>query len=587
LRIDSPDLSETVKQLIGGADEGCLENVFSDKMDSTFRDSVANFFIGACIFDWVRVSIWLNRFPHSTCWSNEDDEYWSDRGKEDVETVMKTLSDAYRKFEAEIQSEMMRTGWCPPSYYTILGYAILLDCSDHESLTNVIRRLQAAGNKLRTIYFSTKIDELALTVPSIAASLKHHGTVVDLFRGRHLLWTEGGLRGISCPGVETHCDQKSVLAVVDGMSFPVIVQDYEKETGEGWLDGFAVICGVDMLNQDTVKAVLPLGFQRGEKTIFKFGTGVEREKTESHSPPELTGPSGRTFIPLHHAAKFAQFEEVRRLLDASEPVDERAGDGSTALHYAVHWSGSFDICALLLQRGANPNAQRSTDGFAPLHELVSSSYRKDRWAVDFLDELYAHGADIHLRAFEQQSVLGLAACQNLATCIRRLIDLGAHPDSPLQWYSSNSGFGTGFRSALGIAAWHAHIETMRVLIDGKADVNYNDFGQTPLLEIVCNRGASNDPNRYVEGARMLLDAGADINIATTKGSGFITPLGRALYNGNVELTRLLIKRGADPNIINSNNESPLSMARRGEHAPIIKGGNAEMIKFAETLPLSQ
>ena len=305
-------------------------------------------------------------------------------------------------------------------------------------------------------------------------------------------------------------------------------------------------------------------------------------------PQEKEKAPGRSSVPLHQAVLAGLIEEVSKRLDEGEPIDERAADGSTALHYAVR-SGSLhslDICALLLERGANPNAQRSTDGYAPLHELVSTSYRKDERAINFLDELHAHGADIHLRAFEQESVMGLAACQNLAICIRRLIDLGAHPDSPLTLYPPKGAFGLsgGFRSALGIASWHAHIETIQVLIDAGADVDYNDFGQPPLLEIVCNRGASQDPKRYVEGARLLLDAGADIH-ATARYGGY-TPLGRTVSNGNLELVKLLIERGADPKKTNDQNHSLLLVAQNGGHADIIKNGRDAMIRYVETLALS-
>jgi ankyrin repeat protein len=220
--------------------------------------------------------------------------------------------------------------------------------------------------------------------------------------------------------------------------------------------------------------------------------------------------SARTHPPLHWAAQYGLFDRISELLYAFEPVNEKSADGSTALHHAVHWSGSFGITKLLLEHGADPNEQRSKDGFAPLHELVSTSYKKDNDALQFVNKLVAHGADIHLEGFERRSVLGLAACQNLAGCVHRLIELGAHADSPFIMYSATGEFAPGgLRSALGIAAWHAHVETMKVLIEAGADVNYNGLGRTPLLEIVCNRGASKDPNRYVEGARLLLDAGAD------------------------------------------------------------------------------
>jgi hypothetical protein len=167
----------------------------------------------------------------------------------------------------------MRVSWCYSFYYTFLAYVILLDCDDHASLASIILKLQMAGDKLRRIYFSTtttQIEELASAVPSVATRVSHCNTVIDLFRGRYLLWTEGGFRGISCPGMETCCDKKSIVAIVDGLSFPVIVRDYDEETGEGWLAGCALIRGVDMLNRDTERTALPPDYKRGEKRIFKF-----------------------------------------------------------------------------------------------------------------------------------------------------------------------------------------------------------------------------------------------------------------------------------------------------------------------------
>ena len=130
-----------------------------------------------------------------------------------------------------------------------------------------------AGDKLRSIYFSTtttQIEELVSAVSSVVTRVSHYSTIIDLFRGRYLLWTDGGFRGISCPGVETCCDKKSVVAIVDGLSFPVIVRDYDEKTGEGWLAGCALIRGVDMLNRDAEAAAVPSDYKRGEKRIFEF-----------------------------------------------------------------------------------------------------------------------------------------------------------------------------------------------------------------------------------------------------------------------------------------------------------------------------
>ena len=59
-------------------------------------------------------------------------------------------------------------------------------------------------------------------------------------------------------------------AIVDGLSFPVVVRGYDEKTGEGSLAGCALIRGVDMLNRDSERAGLPPDYKRGEKRIFKF-----------------------------------------------------------------------------------------------------------------------------------------------------------------------------------------------------------------------------------------------------------------------------------------------------------------------------
>jgi len=276
LRTTTPGLPEALGHDDHNAGPGYLENIFSPRMGTVFRTAFADFFIGACLFDWNHLSIWLNRFPNATQWCKGNDKYWTEIQEslpDNTEKRAKAIADAYSGYETEIAPEVMRVSWCSSFYYTFLAYVILLDCDDHASLARMIPKLQTAGEKLRNIYLSTtstQIEDLAAAVPSVATRVSHYSTVIELFRGRYLLWTDGGFRGISCPGVETCCDKKSVVAIVDGLSFPVIVRDYDEKTGEGWLAGCALIRGADMLNRDAERAVLPPDYKRGEKRVFKF-----------------------------------------------------------------------------------------------------------------------------------------------------------------------------------------------------------------------------------------------------------------------------------------------------------------------------
>lgn len=228
------------------------------------------------MFDGWHLSFWLDRFPDGTPWSAGSHRYWSeiqDSLSGDTEKCAKAIAGAYRIYEAEIRAEVTRTTWCDSYYYTFLAYVILLDCDDHAGLVKIIGKLQSAAKELQHVYWSTAIYQMegvASKVSSVATRVGHYYTVKDLFSGRSLLWTHGGFCGISCPGAEVCCDKKSIVAIVDGLSFPVIVCEYDEDTGEGSLAGCALIRGVDMLNRDSERAVLPPDYERAEKKIFKF-----------------------------------------------------------------------------------------------------------------------------------------------------------------------------------------------------------------------------------------------------------------------------------------------------------------------------
>jgi hypothetical protein len=72
----------------------------------------------------------------------------------------------------------------------------------------------------------------------------------------------------------------------------------------------------------------------------------------------------RPLIPLQSAVERNDIAQVRQLLNMSNPINERSTNGSTALHHAVYRCRSLVITDLLLEHGADPNLQRSNDGYA-------------------------------------------------------------------------------------------------------------------------------------------------------------------------------------------------------------------------------
>ena len=68
--------------------------------------------------------------------------------------------------------------------------------------------------------------------------------------------------------------------------------------------------------------------------------------------------------PMLDAARDGNWDAVRAALKQGVPVNDRLGDGSTALHWAAHWNNSDMVSALIVAR-ANVNAV-DDDGIGPL-----------------------------------------------------------------------------------------------------------------------------------------------------------------------------------------------------------------------------
>lgn len=115
---------------------------------------------------------------------------------------------------------------------------------------------------------------------------------------------------------------------------------------------------------------------------------------------------------------------------------------------------------------------------------------------------------------------------------------------------------------LGLAAYFGKSEAVKYLIKAGAQVNSpskNSLAVTPLQSAVAGG--------HLEITRLLLEAGANPNVR--EGSGH-TPLHTAAHNGDIEIVRSLIFGGADLEAINTNNEKPLDMALKAGHDEIVK-----------------
>jgi ankyrin repeat protein len=92
---------------------------------------------------------------------------------------------------------------------------------------------------------------------------------------------------------------------------------------------------------------------------------------------------------------------------------------------------------------------------------------------------------------------------------------------------------------LGLAAFFGRPAAVRLLLDRGADVRQVARNERIRVTALHAAAAADD----VESARMLLDAGADVD---AEQPGGLTALDAAIQNGNDELRELLLARGATP-----------------------------------------
>lgn len=179
--------------------------------------------------------------------------------------------------------------------------------------------------------------------------------------------------------------------------------------------------------------------------------------------------------------------------------------------------------AELVKQGANLNAQ-DDQGRTP---AMVATYNNDYPTAKVLIEA---GADVNIRDNMTNNPFLYAGAENMMDILQLTVKHGADV-TLLNRYGG---------TALIPAGEHGHVEIIKYLLETtKIDINHvNNLGWTALLEaIVLNNGGS----RQQQAVQLLVDHGADVNIADKNG---VTPLQHARAKGFTEIVRILQKAGA-------------------------------------------
>ena len=199
--------------------------------------------------------------------------------------------------------------------------------------------------------------------------------------------------------------------------------------------------------------------------------------------------------------------------------------------------GELDAMASLLDRGVDVNAT-SSRGETALTQACASSEENGVEAVEFL---LKKGADVNLKERNGKTPLIYSAENDCTSAMRILLNVQGC-DINAQDKHQNT--------AVCMASFKGHVASVRLLVDNSADVNMpDDDGFTPL-HWACDK---------VEITRLLLKAGADAN-QMSKEYGQ-TPFELACIEHEWATARILVQEGcANVDIVNKDGRTCLIMA---------------------------
>ena len=278
---------------------------------------------------------------------------------------------------------------------------------------------------------------------------------------------------------------------------------------------------------------------------------------------------------LVEAVKSGDKAAAVALLAQRADVNAAETDGTTPLHWAVH-HGDLELTQRLIRAGAKVNVKNEY-GSTPMSEAAVLG------RADLIEALLKAGADVESPNADGQTALMVVARTGRVDAARLLLKYGAKVNTIEQWRG---------QTALMWAVAQKQPAMVAELVKAGADVNarstVNNWDRQVTAEprAIYRPAGGLTPLLYatregcVECARLLVEAGADLNLADPEN---ISPLLMAVINGQWDTAQYLIKKGANPNKWDFWGRAPLYAAVDLHTIP--RGGRPDWPSLDETTPL--
>ncbi|KAM6959204.1 histone-lysine N-methyltransferase EHMT2 [Aplochiton taeniatus] len=239
---------------------------------------------------------------------------------------------------------------------------------------------------------------------------------------------------------------------------------------------------------------------------------------------------------LYPAAKQGEVQRVLlMLLDGIDPTYQPDSQNKRSALHAAAQRGLLEVCYMLVQAGANIDAQDKALR-TPLLEAIINNH------VDVAKYLVQSGACVHHTEDDGYTGLHHAAKLGSLEIVNLLLETGQ-----VDINAQDSG---GWTPIIW-AAEHKHLNVIRALLNRGADVTLKDKEMNVCLHWASFAGC-------VEIAELVLNAGCPLSSVNTHGD---TPLHIAAREGFLECVTLFLSRGADIDVMNREGDTPLTLAR--------------------------